>query len=121
MIIADAPDEMTMVDVIAGWEPDDRTLLYDPKFCFPPETLLALARAHACCPDLVYHERRRHKDSDAFAYVFGLGALASSIVVEVAPPLRQRAVGRRSITRIGSGACSLSRGGAGRARACPAG
>lgn len=75
MIIADAPDEMTMVDVIAGWEPDDRTLLYDPKFCFPPETLLALARAHACCPDLVYHERRRHKDSDAFAYVFGLGAV----------------------------------------------
>lgn len=66
------------MDVIAGWEPDDRTLLYDPKFFFPPETLLALARTHACCPDLVYHERRRHTDSDAIAYVFGLSGVGVS-------------------------------------------
>jgi hypothetical protein len=53
----------------------DSTLLYDPRFRFPPEELVALARAHARCPGLVQRDLRRHMDAEDVARVFGLDAV----------------------------------------------
>ncbi|KAK8449157.1 hypothetical protein SEVIR_7G171250v4 [Setaria viridis] len=70
-MIAPEP-EVTTVDDGVDWHYGDSTLLYDPRFRFPLEELVALARAHARCPGLVHRELRRVMDADDVARVFGL-------------------------------------------------
>ncbi|KAL6652412.1 hypothetical protein ACP70R_011337 [Stipagrostis hirtigluma subsp. patula] len=57
----------------AWWVPDDPTVLYNPRFLFPPGELLARARSfRASSGSGVPRESRRDMDDDALARVFGL-------------------------------------------------
>ncbi|CAL5015995.1 unnamed protein product [Urochloa decumbens] len=67
--------EVSLDDI--DWDAGDDSALfyYDPKFRFPLEELVALARTHARYPGLVHRELRRDMDPDAVAGLFGLEGL----------------------------------------------
>ncbi|CAL5031087.1 unnamed protein product [Urochloa decumbens] len=70
--------EVSLDDI--DWDAgDDSTLFYyDPRFRFPLEELVALARTHARYPGLVHRELRRDMDPDAVAGLFGLEGLGGA-------------------------------------------